>query len=128
MNISTATLAACLCAMAGNSYADTISAKEIAAGVSDSKTELDQEAWWNENMAGKLHELTGKVHDVEKGTFSGYWVTLDLKNGIMVRCGMSSQWDGIVQKIKKGQQYTCKGYVSNTWTAVFGLTFSVDAG
>ena len=113
---------------ASTAVADTITAKEIAAGVSDSKTELEQEAWWDDNMAGKLHEITGTVSDVEKGTFSGYWVTLNAGRNIMVRCGMSSKWDGIVQKIKKGQKYTCKGYVSSTWTAVFGTTFSVDAG
>lgn len=113
---------------AGVANADTISGKEIAAGVSDSKTELEQESWWDENMGGKLHEITGTVTDVEKGTFSGYWVTLDAGRNIMVRCGMSGQWDGIVQKIKKGQKYACKGYVSGTWTAIFGIAFSVDAG
>jgi hypothetical protein len=119
---------AVLLATVNAASADSITAKEIAAGISTSKTELDQEAWWDANMAGKLHDITGKVDNVEKGTFSGYWVTLDIGRGIMVRCGMSSRWNGYVQKIKKGQKYTCKGYVSGTWTSAFGVAFSVDAG
>lgn len=121
-------LAAALVLFSNAAIADQFTAKQIAAELSDSKTTLEQEAWWKENMAGQVRDLTGKVTDVEKGTFSGYWVTLDIGRNIMVRCGMSSKWDGIVQKIRKGQQYTCRGYVSDTWTSMFGIGFSADAG
>ncbi|WP_152544424.1 hypothetical protein [Brucella rhizosphaerae] len=104
-----------------------ITADEIAKGLSRKKTELEQEAWWDEKMAGKTYQLTGKVTEVEKGTFSGYWVNLDIGKNIMVRCGMSSEWEDVVKKIKKGQQFSCTGEVSSTWTSVFGITFRVDA-
>lgn len=106
----------------------TITSAEIASGISKNKTELEQEAWWDETMAGKTYKLTGKVTEVEKGTFSGYWVNLNIGRNIMVRCGMSSDWEATVKKIKKGQQFSCIGEVSKTWTSVFGTTFSVDAG
>lgn len=125
---STVLLVVALVTIPVNAWADSITAKQISAGLSDNKTELEQEAWWAENMAGKLHEITGRVSDVEKGTFSGYWVTLDIGRDIMVRCGMSNRWDGIAQKIKKGQKHTCRGYVGKSWTAILGIAFSLDAG
>ncbi|KAB2779416.1 hypothetical protein [Brucella anthropi] len=108
--------------------APTVTAEEIAKGTSQKKTELEQEAWWEENMAGKTLQFVGKVKDVQKGSFSGYWVNIDIGKNIRVRCGMSSDWQEKVTKIKKGQSFTCKGEVSRTWTSIFGTTFQVDAG
>ncbi len=105
-----------------------ITASEIASGISRKKTELEQETWWENNMSGKVYQLTGKVTEVEKGTFSGYWVDLDIGRGILVRCGMSSKWTEQVSKIKKGQTFTCTGEVASTWTSVFKTMFQVDAG
>ncbi|KAB2788120.1 hypothetical protein F9K97_03170 [Brucella anthropi] len=106
----------------------SITASEIAAGISKKKTELEQEKWWESNMSGKTYQLTGKVTEVEKGTFSGYWVDVDIGRSILVRCGMSSKWTDQVSKIKKGQTFTCVGEVANTWTSFFKTMFQVDAG
>lgn len=106
---------------------DTITAREIEAGVSDEKTELQQESWWEEVMAGKVHRITGTITDVEKGTFSGYWVTLDIGRDIMVRCGLSGKWKSQVERLRKGGKFTCPGYPSSTWTSLFGIGFSMDA-
>lgn len=78
--------AAALVALSSNlAAADTITAKEIAAGISENKTELEQESWWNDNMADRPHEITGNVADVQKGALSGYWVHLNIGNGSDVR-------------------------------------------
>ncbi|MCX2696404.1 hypothetical protein [Ochrobactrum chromiisoli] len=106
----------------------TITASEISAGISKNKTELEQEKWWESNMSGKTYQLTGKVTEVEKGTFSGYWVDVDIGRSILVRCGMSSKWTDQVSKIKKGQTFTCVGEVANTWTSFLKTMFQVDAG
>lgn len=106
----------------------TITAKEIAAGVSASKTEIEQEQWWKENMAGKFHTVVGKVSDVKEGTFSGYWVDLDIGRNVLVRCGLSRAWAAAAAKIKKGNSFTCHGTVAKSWTAIFGIAFSMDAG
>ncbi|MFM2278488.1 MAG: hypothetical protein RLZZ444_719, partial [Pseudomonadota bacterium] len=70
---------------------DTITAKEIAAGISQSKTEMAQVAWWDERMSGKLHRITGRVKDVEEGSFSGFWVNMDIGRKIEVRCGLNDE-------------------------------------
>lgn len=108
--------------------ADTFSSKQIRAGVSSEKTQIEQQAWWDKEMSGKLMDFTGTIKDVEKGTFSGYWVTLNLGNNVRALCGMSSQWAEIVTKFKKGQKYTCRGYVSETWSDFYGVAFKVNAG
>lgn len=105
-----------------------VSAATLSSALSSKKTELEQEAWWEQNMAGKTMEFTGKVRDVEKGTFSGFWVSLDLGHDIRVRCGMSNKWKETVTKLRKGQSFTCKGEVARTWVAMFGIVFQVDAG
>ena len=106
----------------------TITAAEIASGISRNKTEIEQEAWWEANMSGKTYQLTGKVAEVEKGTFSGFWVDLDIGRNILARCGMSSKWTDTVSKLKKGQTFTCTGTVARTWTSLFKTMFQVDAG
>jgi len=106
----------------------TITAKQIAAGLSQSKTELEQEEWWDENMAGKYHTVIGKVTDVQKGSLSGFWVNLDIGRNILVRCGLSDAWKHAAREIRKGNAFTCRGDVSRTWTQIFGIAFSMDAG
>ena len=108
------------------SVADTITAREIASGISENNTELQQEAWWEEHMARKRHEITGRIDDVSEGTFSGYWVDLKIGRDITVRCGMDDEHKSIVVPLRKGQQFTCKGVVSGTWTALFGVMFSME--
>ncbi|RJG43723.1 hypothetical protein [Mesorhizobium sp. DCY119] len=121
--------AAVLVALSGNfAVADTITAKEIAAGVSESKTELEQESWWEEHMGGKTHEISGKVAEVEKGTFSGYWVGLNIGRNIRVQCGFGDEFKSTVQSLRKGANFTCKGEVSNTWTSIFGVVFTMEGG
>lgn len=106
----------------------TIYAKQIAAGLSDTKTQLEQEKWWKEHMAGKFRAFTGKVKDVKEGSLSGYWVNIDIGRNILVRCGLSDAWKHAAQAIKKGGTFTCRGDVSDSWTSIFGITFSMDAG
>ncbi|MBZ9743171.1 MULTISPECIES: hypothetical protein [unclassified Mesorhizobium] len=119
--------AAALVALSSNfAAADTITAKEIAAGISDSKTELEQESWWKENMGDKSHEISGKVVDVQQGTLSGYWVHLNIGKGIKVMCGFEAEQKAVVQSLRKGAPFTCKGRVSSTWTVVFGPSFNID--
>lgn len=112
--------------MAGTAAADTMSAKAIAAGVSDQKTEMAQEAWWDEHMANKVHEITGRVTDVQEGTFSGYWVQMDIGRGIGVQCGLPSEMKPVAAGLRKGAKFTCNGEVANTWSAVFGVSFIMD--
>ncbi|TPO02197.1 hypothetical protein [Mesorhizobium sp. B1-1-5] len=120
-------LAAALFTLSGNfAAADTITAKEIAAGISSGKTELEQESWWDANMGGRLHEISGKVADVQAGTLSGYWVHLDIGKGIKTMCGFETEQKSVVQSLRKGDRFTCKGKVSSTWTVVFGPSFNVD--
>lgn len=111
----------------GNAAADTITAKEIASGLSDRNTELAQQAWWDEHMKEQRHEITGRVKDVEAGTLSGYWVKLDIGRKVNVRCGLGDEFSEEVVALKKGASYTCKGAVGYTWTALFGLAFDMDA-
>lgn len=118
--------AAVLALAAAPAAADTITAKEIAAGLSDRKTELAQKAWWDEHLKNRRHEITGKIDDVEEGTFSGYWVNLDIGQGIRVQCGMSNAYKAVVMDLGKGQRFTCKGKVGNTWTAIFGVQFIMN--
>lgn len=109
-------------------YQDTISAAAIANGLSSTKTALMKERWWREHMAGKPHQMTGRIIDVESGALSGYWVSLDVGKDIRVRCGLSTKWDNQVEKLRKGERFTCNGYTANTWTEMFGIVFSIDAG
>ncbi len=122
--------AACLAlligAIAWPAMADTISAKEIAGGVSDQKTELAQVAWWDEHMSGKYHEISGKVADVEEGSFSGYWVNMKIGRNITVQCGMGDEFKATAVALQKGSPFTCRGTVSRTWTALFGVNFIMD--
>lgn len=114
------------CALAWPALADTITAKTIAAGVSERKTELEQTAWWEEHMAGKLHEVSGKVADVEEGTFSGYWVNMKIGRDITVQCGLGSEFKATAVALRKGSPFTCRGTVSSTWTAIFGVHFIME--
>jgi hypothetical protein len=107
---------------------DAPTASEIARALSKKRTELEQEAWWDEHMAGKSMSLTGTVDEVEKGTFSGYWVRLDIGHDIRVRCGMSAKWKSVAANLRKGQKFTCQGKVDRTWIALFGIMFQMDAG
>jgi hypothetical protein len=107
---------------------DTITAAEIAAGISREKTELEQETWWDEHMGGKTHQISGDVTDVEKGTFSGYWVDLDIGRNIRVRCGFNKGGEETVKSLRKGSRLTCKGKVGNTWTSIFGVLFTMESG
>lgn len=119
--------AAALVTLSSNfAAADTITAKEIAAGISESKTELEQESWWKERMGDKFHEISGKVADVQQGTLSGYWIHLNIGKGIKVMCGFEAEQKAVVQSLRKGTPFTCKGKVSSTWTIVFGPSFNVD--
>jgi len=113
-------------AVAWPAMADTISAKEIAAGVSDRKTELEQTAWWDDHMAGKFHEISGKVADVEEGSFSGYWVNLKIGRNITVQCGLADEFKATAVALRKGSPFTCKGTVASSWTALFGVSFIMD--
>ncbi|TPK15157.1 hypothetical protein FJ872_19350 [Mesorhizobium sp. B2-5-9] len=107
-------------------HADSITAKEIAAGISDEKTELEQESWWKDNMAEKRHEITGKVTDVEEGSFSGYWIDLDIGRNLRLRCGLPDAYKSTAMLQKKGKPFTCKGVTSTSWTSVFGKVFTMD--
>ena len=108
--------------------ADTITAAEIAAGISDNKTELEQESWWDDHMAGKEHEITGVVDDVEKGTFSGYWVRLAIGRNMDLRCGLEDEDEAVVRSLHKGDRFTCRGKAGNTWVSFMGVTFSMEGG
>lgn len=79
-------------------------------------------------MAGKYHTVVGKVLDVEQGTFSGFWVDLDIGKNIMMRCGLSDAWKHAARAIRKGAKFTCRGDVAKTWTSIMGIGFSMDAG
>lgn len=104
-----------------------ITAEQINAGLSSTKTELEHERWWNEIMSRKLVAVHGTVVQVERGTFSGYWVNLDIGRNIRVRCGMDDAFESIAQALKKGSAYTCTGIASSTWTTILGITFSIEA-
>jgi hypothetical protein len=106
---------------------DTITAGEIAAGISSDKTELEQETWWDERMGNKTHKISGDVTDVEKGTFSGYWVDLDIGRNMRVRCGFDRGVEDSVKSLRKGSRMTCNGKVSNTWTSIFGVMFDMES-
>lgn len=105
----------------------TMTGRQIAAGVSSDKTEMEQEQWWKDNIKGRNLSITGKVSDVEEGTFSGYWVTLDIGRNVDLRCGLGDRWKSTAQKLRKGVEFTCKGKGGNTWTSFFGILFQMDA-
>jgi PAN domain len=109
-------------------HGDTITAAEIAAGVSADKTELEQERWWDEHMGGKTHRISGEVYDVEKGSFSGYWVKLDIGRGMHVLCGFEDEAEAAVKSLRKGDRFTCKGKVAGSWTSLMGIMFSMEGG
>ncbi len=105
---------------------DTITATEIAAGISQSKTEMAQEAWWDEHMAGKPHRITGRVKDVEEGSFSGFWVNMGIGRKIDVRCGLNDEDKAIAMNLRKGDRFQCEGIAASTWTAMFGVLFTME--
>ena len=109
-------------------HGDTITAAEIASGVSADKTELEQERWWDEHMGGKTHKISGEVYDVEKGSFSGYWVKLDIGRGMHVLCGFEDEAEAAVKSLRKGDRFTCKGKVAGSWTSLMGIMFSMEGG
>jgi hypothetical protein len=65
---------------------------------------------------------------VEKGTFSGYWVNLDIGRNIKLRCGVEGESEAIAKSLKKGAPFTRKGKVGSSWTAVFGVMFTMEGG
>jgi hypothetical protein len=127
VSMARVTLASAFACIAQSAAAeDTVSGRIIATVLSDRYTELEQETWWEENMAGRPHQITGRVEDVTKGTFSGYWVNLNVGSDIIVRCGLGGEHEEIARYLKKGQAFTCRGEPSDTWTAIFGIMFEMD--